>query len=463
MSNDVGIWSDDLMGREPSAKFLTSYLLSNPHIKVLNVNSPWGAGKSFFLNRWKRELSENHVCVFFNAWETDYTSDPLVALVTCIEQQTMDSVSLGSTDAGKNVIKLTTTLMKKAAPLIAKGLVKKFTGVEVEELLGKDAVDGSGELAGGVVEALIKEQSKTAVHVEDFKKAILEKLGQAAINFNKSKPAFIFIDELDRCRPTYAIELLERVKHFFELEDCRFIVASDSAQLAHSVRAVYGEKFYSERYLSRFFDAEFRLDNTDIYTVARCAKFDFDYVRLQVCKSGYAHATRAGSKDIQPSSNTVCNQDREYPECALILIGMAKYFKVELREMLRYSQQINSMVAALPKHSFHYFWAAYLVFSKAADEELYQSLGAMSKADFAIDEYERNKAVSVDFTFQEGRETVGQIAKLYARIIHSSSDELRLLFNNASGWRENVIRCGMMDIGELRLYKKLVELAHRIA
>lgn len=180
-----------------------------------------------------------------------------MALVTCIEQQTMDSISLGSSDAGKNVIKFTTTLMRKAAPLIAKGLVKKFTGVEVEELIGKDAVDGSGELAGGVVEELIKEQSKTAVHVEEFKKAILEKLGQAAINFNKKKPAFIFIDELDRCRPIYAIELLERVKHFFELEDCRFIVASDSTQLAHSVRAVYGEKFYSERYLSRFFDAEF--------------------------------------------------------------------------------------------------------------------------------------------------------------------------------------------------------------
>lgn len=42
MSDDVSIWSDDLMGREPSARFLTSYLLSNPHIKVLNVNSPWG-------------------------------------------------------------------------------------------------------------------------------------------------------------------------------------------------------------------------------------------------------------------------------------------------------------------------------------------------------------------------------------------------------------------------------------
>lgn len=462
MSDNIDVWSDDLMGRKPSANFLTSYLLANPHIKVLNVNSPWGAGKSFFLSRWKRELSENHVCVFFNAWETDYTAEPLVALVTCIEQQTMDRTSLGSTDAGKNVITLTTTLMKKAAPLIAKGLVKKFTGVEVEELLGKESVEDSGELAKGVVEALIKEQSKTAIHVEDFKKAILEKLGQAALNFDKKKPAFIFIDELDRCRPTYAIELLERVKHFFELEDCRFIVASDSTQLAHSVRAVYGEKFFSERYLSRFFDAEFRLDNTNIYTVAKSAKFDSNYVSLQISVSGYSSTYIQGAKDIEPSSNTVCTKERDFPECALILVGMAKYFKVEIREMLRYSQQINSMVSALPFHSFHYFWAAYLIFSKAADEELYQSLGVGDKSDLAIDEYEKNKAFPVNFTFSGGQESLGQIAKLYTRLLNSSHEEVRLLLNNTKGWRENIVRYGNSDLDTLRLYKKLVELAHRI-
>ncbi|MBY8945158.1 hypothetical protein J1G35_04740 [Pseudomonas sp. SH10-3B] len=462
MSDGGNVWSDDLMGREPSAKFLTSYLLANPHIKVLNVNSPWGAGKSFFLSRWKRELSENHVCVFFNAWETDYTAEPLIALVTCIEQQTMDSASLGSTDAGKNVIRVASTLMKKAAPLIAKGLVKKFTGVEVEELLGKEAADDSGNLAKGVVETLIKEQSKTATHVKEFKEAILEKLAQAGLNFDKKSPAFIFIDELDRCRPTYAIELLERVKHFFELEDCRFIVASDSTQLAHSVRAVYGEKFFSERYLSRFFDAEFRLDNTDIYKVAKCAKFDSNYVGLQISTSGYSSSYVQGAKSIEPSSSTIFTNEPNYPECALILVGMAKYFRVELREMLRYSQQINSMASALPAHSFHYFWAAYLIFSKAADEELYQSLEVGDKSDLAIDEYESSKAFPVKFTFSGSQENLGQIAKLYTRLLNSSDEDLRTLLNNMKGWRENVVRYGYRDLDTLRLYKKLVELAHRI-
>lgn len=456
------IWVDDLMDREPSARFLTSYLLANPDIKVLNVNSPWGAGKSFFLNKWKEDLSRNHVCIFFNAWETDYTTEPLIALVTCIEQQTMDKLSLGSTEAGKNVIKVASTLMKKAAPLIAKGLVKKFSGVEVDELLGKDGADQAGDAAKSIVEDLIKEQSKTASHVEEFKKAILEKVSQASDDSGLAKPAFIFIDELDRCRPTYAIELLERIKHFFELKDCRFIVASDSTQLAHSVRAVYGERFYSERYLSRFFDAEFRLDNTNMFALAKQAGFNHPLAMLRICTNGHSPAY-GREKSIEPNTNTVCTTEEDYPETALILVGMAKYFKVELREMLRYAHQINSMASSLPKHAFHYFWAAYLIFAKAADEELYQQLGHGDKADEAIDSFESNKAVPVNFSFMDGQETLGDVAKFYVRLAHASREQLRHQMNNSKGWREDVVPQVHNSHKIFLNYRKMVELAHRLS
>lgn len=459
---DVTDWSDDLMDREPSARFLTAYLLANPHIKVLNVNSPWGAGKSFFLNRWKTELSKEHVCVFFNAWETDYTAEPLIALITCIEQQTSDELAIDSTEAGKKIITVASTLMKKAAPLIAKGLVKKFTGVEVDALFGKDASDGAGDVAKDVVESLIKEQSKTAIHVDDFKKAILERLSQAAENYELKKPAFIFIDELDRCRPTYAIELLERVKHFFELEDCRFIVASDSTQLAHSVRAVYGEKFFSERYLSRFFDAEFRLDNSDTYAMAKRVVFEFPYLKMNIVTGGRAQSFNS-DKRVEPRNDTVCTSLAAYPEYALILVGMAKYFKVELREMLRYAQQINSMASALKKHDFHYFWAAYLIFSKSADEDLYQSLENDDKAFSEVDSYGQSKAVPVTFTFRDGVESIAEIAKFYVRALSASREELVKMLNNAKGWRENIINEIYNETETIKMYKKIVELAYRIS
>jgi hypothetical protein len=78
------------------------------------------------------------------------------------------------------------------------------------------------------------------------------------------KPMFVFIDELDRCRPTYAIELLETVKHLFDIPGLIFVIATDTEQLQHSIKAVYGEGFDSNKYLYRFFDRTFTLKQPDL-------------------------------------------------------------------------------------------------------------------------------------------------------------------------------------------------------
>lgn len=463
MLEEKSAWNDDLMGREESAKFLTSYILANPKIKVLNVNSPWGAGKSFFLKRWKDELSKKHVCVFFNAWETDYSTEPLVALVTCIEQQTTGKASTVE-DAGRKVIKGSTDLIKKAAPLIAKGLVRKFTGADFDELFGEDAKDDAADATKDVVESLIEEQSKTAIHVDEFKVAVSKRLTDASKKYKLEKPAFIFIDELDRCRPTYAIELLERVKHFFELEDCIFIVASDSTQLAHSIRAVYGEKFFSERYLSRFFDAEFRLDNSNTFEIAKQVGFNYPLTNIGLKVGGWSRSIHSASGSIEPKGDTVYTEEKNYPVHALILVGLTKYFNVELREMLRFAHQVNSMASFLPGHVFHYFWAAYLIFSKSTDESLYQSLAYPDLAAKAIKDYEDKHATPVTFTFSSGHESVGDLAVFYTRFIHASHDEYRDMYNNAKGWRESVLAQGHEEERVvLRRYRKIVELAHRLS
>ena len=89
--------------------------------------------------------------------------------------------------------------------------------------------------------------------IESFKEA-LEKLVQGL-----EKPLVIMIDELDRCRPSYAVELLEVAKHLFAVDNVVFVLAVNRAELAHSVKALYGSGFCAERYLRRFFDLDFRL------------------------------------------------------------------------------------------------------------------------------------------------------------------------------------------------------------
>ncbi|MCS6316194.1 MAG: hypothetical protein H8K05_00090, partial [Nitrospira sp.] len=76
---------------------------------------------------------------------------------------------------------------------------------------------------------------------------------------SKDKPIVFFIDELDRGRPTYAIELLERIKHVFDIESIVFVIAIDKMQLGHSIRAVYGKGLDVDGYLRRFLDLEYSL------------------------------------------------------------------------------------------------------------------------------------------------------------------------------------------------------------
>lgn len=67
------------------------------------------------------------------------------------------------------------------------------------------------------------------------------------------------IDELDRCRPSYAVELLEIAKHIFAADRIVFVLAINRDQLAHAVKALYGIEFDAEAYLRRFFDLDFHL------------------------------------------------------------------------------------------------------------------------------------------------------------------------------------------------------------
>ncbi len=73
-------------------------------------------------------------------------------------------------------------------------------------------------------------------------------------------PAFILIDELDRCRPTYAVEMLETIKHIFDIQGVVFVLATDTAQLQHAIKVIYGEGFDAQNYLGRFFQRRFTLN-----------------------------------------------------------------------------------------------------------------------------------------------------------------------------------------------------------
>jgi hypothetical protein len=246
----------DTLQRSQYAEVLTRYLQerSKDRSYVLNINSQWGSGKTYFIKRWVETLRANFDVVYVDAWKYDYSDDPLLTVISEIRKQVPRLTETLSK------LKVIGAMAKAGLPSLVSGVVKRVIGFDSENA-GKnfeaELIASSTEKATEVLLHSFEHQSGA---ISSFKKYLRELEPENG----KDKPFFIFIDELDRCRPTYAIELLETVKHLFDVPEYVFVIATDTEQLAHSICAIYGQKFDAGRYLSRFFDDSYKLPVRDI-------------------------------------------------------------------------------------------------------------------------------------------------------------------------------------------------------
>lgn len=241
---------DDLLDREVPIDILSNIVGSIEGPCVLAVNAAWGTGKTTFLRMWSRYLrDENFPVVEFNAWETDFSRDPFVAISAELTDELKKYVSKSNIDKIKKVAGEIARLVPKA---ITREIIAKTPVVQrlkEEEL---------AQLFGSYTDDRLSEYKKGKDLIQDFK----EVLGNSAKTLSDSengKPLVVFIDELDRCRPSYAIELLEVAKHLFTVDNIVFVLGVNLSQLAHSIKVFYGGEFDAEGYLQRFFDIEYTL------------------------------------------------------------------------------------------------------------------------------------------------------------------------------------------------------------
>ncbi|BEU05026.1 NTPase [Agarivorans sp. OAG1] len=255
-----GEFSADKLNRATYANFLTNFLIAQAKSGyVLNLNSSWGTGKTYFLKRWQASIEEHHPTVYIDAWKQDFSDDPMMTVVSSITAQLRDQSQDKDEQAIRKIGSKAWGFCKHAAPEITKAVIKKVSGINVDEILEKDSEedpcksDEFAEATGKVVAAMFKDHEQKLKSIEDFKKSITAFIGSAKGCSGKQNPTFIFVDELDRCRPSYAVEMLEVIKHFFDMPNVIFVVATDTEQLQHAVKAVYGNDFDANVYLGRFF------------------------------------------------------------------------------------------------------------------------------------------------------------------------------------------------------------------
>ncbi|RLV59908.1 NTPase KAP [Parashewanella curva] len=273
----------DALDRSKYAEFIANFLAAEGYNSetdkkrnyVLNLNAEWGAGKTYFIKRFYQSLKGVHPVVYIDAWKQDYSDDPLLTVVSSMICQLKEQagVSDGSVSkASKNIFEIG----KSAAPALVGALTKRYVGIDIRELFDNEqdveSEDESqtsksadyGNVAKDLTNALLKEHQTKAQAIRNLKTDVKEWIGAVVGIKQIQYPAFILIDELDRCRPSYAVEMLEVIKHIFDIEGIVFVIATDTDQLQHTVKSVYGSGFDASRYLGRFFHSRFMLKQAEL-------------------------------------------------------------------------------------------------------------------------------------------------------------------------------------------------------
>jgi len=294
------IWKGDLLKRREDAQMLQDFLVRRHAERkedgekgayVVNLNAGWGHGKTFFMERFHRQLEvSGHAAAFVNAWRDDSSKEPVVAVMSAIEMALKPHFA--KEDAARKIWNAakanSATIVATLAKGAARQLLKKGVGEGIEELeallanedlvsedvenllydAAKSAADATTEqvttLLTAYVDQKLKDYQARIASSATFQRRMNQLLAQIDGKDEVKMPFFVLIDELDRCRPTYAIEMLEQVKHLFDIENTIFVIATDGDQLSHSIRAVYGEGFDGKKYLLRFFQRHYKFEKRDL-------------------------------------------------------------------------------------------------------------------------------------------------------------------------------------------------------
>lgn len=246
-------FKEDKLDREKLAPILTSiadvYADSGA---VLAIDGEWGSGKTTFVKMWRQYLcNKGYKTLYFNAWETDFIEDPLIALMGELKEV------IGTNPKFKTLTKNICRVVLKAGSEVVKAGVKKLTGVDTD--IVKASIDETTDI--------FQEQINSYKEQKDELEKIRKELGEYVSTElqDNTHPIVFFIDELDRCNPHYAVKLLERVKHLFEVPNIIFVLAVNIKQLQYAIQGYYGSSnIDGQEYLKRFIDLNYTLPSPNL-------------------------------------------------------------------------------------------------------------------------------------------------------------------------------------------------------
>lgn len=244
----------DIFKRKPLGESLANLLESTEENLIIGIDSQWGEGKSMFCKMLSAHLrnERNTQNIYFDAFENDYQRDPFLAIAT-------EVIELIKAQSPKLKSELIDSALQ-ASKAIARGAVrigvKALTAGVFDDTILDDlkASDDLGDEMSKGIDHILKEkldQTKSDKHALESFKSTLE---NHITKIGNGKPVIFIIDELDRCRPDFSLELIEQIKHLFTVKNLKFILITNKNQIHASIKKRYGSEIDAHIYLQKFID-----------------------------------------------------------------------------------------------------------------------------------------------------------------------------------------------------------------
>ena len=269
--NIIETLENDAIGRNNEVFNFSELLSTLEGPYSVAIDSEWGSGKTFFVKQVKmlldslnpqskvdketsdkilkkfnldKELNENSekvddsiYSIYFDAWKNDADDEPIKSLIYDIMLELNFKYNFSDTkltDAGIRALKFLTPV-----------------------------IGGAVETGSKILDSLLSEEElKPFIKKKSFEKEIQNFISE--LPNERGNKLVIFIDELDRCNPAYAVKLLEQIKHYMEDDRIIFVFSVNINQLQHTIKHYYGNNFNATKYLDRFFDLQVKLPKANM-------------------------------------------------------------------------------------------------------------------------------------------------------------------------------------------------------
>lgn len=256
---------NDSLTRKPELIRLIKLLNVLDKNYTISIDGRWGVGKTFFIKQLLylyeeecginyfenindknaiNDFKEKYIPVYYNAWENDDHENVLESLIYSI----LDVYPKYK----KSALCKKQDLDKIVKPFLLNLIERGTCGFITKEML--ENVKSFEDL------------SKSVETKEEQKKGLYEIFDLLARNNNR---ILLIIDELDRCKPDYAVKVLETIKHFYNYDSITTLVVTNNMQLSESVKHFYGYNFDGYGYLNKMYDNVLSLEihNIDNYLI----------------------------------------------------------------------------------------------------------------------------------------------------------------------------------------------------